>query len=34
MLIADILRKHNADFSLTTSPITHLTTFAIRLPRA
>jgi signal transduction histidine kinase len=33
MLIADILRKHNADFSLTTSPITHLTTFTIRFPR-
>ncbi|MDE7386224.1 MAG: hypothetical protein K2N28_03710 [Muribaculaceae bacterium] len=31
MLIADILRKHNARFSLTTDPTTHLTTFLINL---
>jgi signal transduction histidine kinase len=34
MLIADILRKHHADYSLTTDAATHLTTFDIRLPRA
>ncbi len=34
MLIADILRKHHADYSLTTDSATRLTTFAIRLPRA
>jgi signal transduction histidine kinase len=34
MLIADILRKHHADYSLTTDAATHLTTFAIRLPHA
>jgi signal transduction histidine kinase len=34
MLIADILRKHHADYSLTTDAATHLTTFAIRLLHA
>ncbi len=33
MLIADILRKHGATFSLTTDPNTHLTTFLINFSR-
>ncbi len=31
MLIADILRGHNARFSLSTDPATSLTTFSITL---
>lgn len=32
MLIADILRQHNATFDLITDPKTHLTTFSISFP--
>lgn len=32
MCVAEILRRHSATFSLTTSPATHLTTFAINFP--
>ncbi len=34
MLVADILRAHRSSFTLTTSPATRLTTFALTLPPA